>query len=91
MAETFTKLSNGAELKRYFRDGLGTFWHQSSTAKMGRDAMSVVDGELKVYGVDRLRIADASVWPRVSTGHTMAPRVVIGEQAAAFLRGELHK
>jgi choline dehydrogenase len=77
-----------AELERYFRDGLGTFWHQSCTAKMGRDAMSVVDGKLKVYGVDRLRIADASILPRVSTGNTMAPCVVIGEQAAAFLRGE---
>ena len=57
---------------------------------MGRDAMSVVDGRLKVYGVDRLRIADASILPRVTTGNTMAPCVVIGEQAAAFLRGEQH-
>lgn len=79
---------NGAELERYLRDGLGTFWHQSCTAKMGRDAMSVVDGKLKVYGVDRLRIADASILPRVTTGNTMAPCVVIGEQAAVLLRGE---
>jgi choline dehydrogenase len=80
---------NGAGLERFFRDGLGTFWHQSGTAKMGRDAMSVVDGELKVYGVDSLRIADASILPRVTRGNTMAPCVVIGEQAAAFLqRGE---
>ena len=78
---------NGAELERFFRDGLGTFWHQSCTAKMGRDAMSVVDGNLKVYGVDRLRIADASILPRVTTGNTMAPCVVIGEKAAALLRG----
>ena len=78
---------NEAELESFFRNGLGTFWHQSCTAKMGRDAMSVVDGKLKVYGVDRLRIADASILPRVSTGNTMAPCVVIGEQAAALLRG----
>jgi len=78
---------NGAELESFFRDGLGTFWHQSCTAKMGRDAMSVVDGKLKVYGVDRLRIADASILPRVSTGNTMAPCVVIGERAAVLLRG----
>src|SRR5262249_18529315 len=56
-----------AELERFFRDGLGTFWHQSCTAKMGRDAMSVVDGRLKVYGLDGLRIADASILPRVTT------------------------
>jgi choline dehydrogenase-like flavoprotein len=56
---------------------------------MGRDAMSVVDGELKVYGVDSLRIADASILPRVTRGNTMAPCVGIGEQAAAFVqRGE---
>jgi len=77
-----------AELERFFRDGLGTFWHQSGTAKMGRDAMSVVDGQLRVYGVDGLRIADASIMPRVTTGNTMAPCVVIGEQAAALLRQE---
>ena len=49
------------------RDGLGTFWHQSGTAKMGGDAMSVVDGQLKIYGVDGFRIADASIMPRVTT------------------------
>jgi choline dehydrogenase len=74
------------ELGQFFRNGLGTHWHQSGTAKMGRDAMAVVDGQLKVYGVDGLRIADASILPRVTTGNTMAPCVVIGEQAAAFLR-----
>ncbi|HKW33358.1 MAG TPA: GMC family oxidoreductase N-terminal domain-containing protein [Candidatus Acidoferrum sp.] len=76
------------DLERFFRDGLGTFWHQSGTAKMGRDATSVVDGKLRVYGVDGLRIADASILPRVTTGNTMAPCVVIGEQAAAFLQKE---
>jgi choline dehydrogenase len=78
-----------AELEQFFRDGLGTHWHQSGTAKMGRDAMSVVDGKLKVYGIDGLRIADASIMPRVTTGNTMAPCVVIGEQAAAILQREM--
>jgi choline dehydrogenase len=77
---------SGTELERFFRNGLGTFWHQSGTAKMGCDEISVVDSQLKVYGVDSLRIADASILPRVTTGNTMAPCVVIGEQAAAFLR-----
>ena len=76
------------EQERFFRDGLGTFWHQCGTAKMGRDAMSVVDGKLRVYGVEGLRVADASILPRVTTGNTMAPCVVIGEQAAAFLQRE---
>jgi choline dehydrogenase len=51
--------------------------------------MSVVDGELKVYGIKGLRIADASILPRV-TGNTMAPCVIIGEPAAEYLRNE-HK
>ena len=76
------------ELGQFFRDGLVTHWHQSGTAKMGRDVMSVVDGQLKVYGVDSLRIADASILPRVTTGNTMAPCVIIGERAAQFLRNE---
>jgi len=78
--------SDPGELEQFFRDGLVTCHHQSGTARMGRDPMSVVDGRLRVHGVEGLRIADASVLPRVTSGNTMAPCVVIGEQAAAFLR-----
>ena len=53
---------------------------------MGRDAMSVVDAELKVYGIDKLRIADGSIMPRVTTGNTMAPCVIIGERAVEILK-----
>ena len=73
-------------LENYIRNGALSFWHETSTAKMGRDAMSVVDGNLKVYGVDNLRIADGSIMPRVTTGNTMAPCVIIGECAAEFLQ-----
>jgi choline dehydrogenase len=79
----------GAELESFVRDGALTYWHQSCTAKMGRDSMSVVDGRLKVYGIDSLRIADGSIMPRVTTGNTMAPCVIIGERAAKILRAEL--
>jgi choline dehydrogenase len=74
------------EIDQFIRKSAGTFWHQSCTAKMGRGAMSVVNAQLKVYGIDRLRIADASVMPRVPTGNTMAPCTVIGERAAEMLR-----
>ena len=79
------KLSR-AEMEDYLRNAAVTFWHQAGTAKMGRDEMSVVDAELKVYGVDRLRIADASVMPEVTSGNTMAPCVVIGERCADMIR-----
>jgi choline dehydrogenase-like flavoprotein len=63
----------GAELERFVRDAVMTYWHQTGTAKMGQDAMSVVDGTLKVYGTEHLRVADGSIMPRVTTGNTMAP------------------
>ena len=50
--------------------------------------MSVVDGNLKVYGIERLRIADGSIMPRITTGNTMAPCVIIGERAAQILRAD---
>jgi choline dehydrogenase len=52
---------------------------------MGHDAMSVVDGALKVYGIERLRIADGSIMPRVTTGNTQAPWVIIGEATTEIL------
>ncbi len=70
----------------FIRRSAVTYWHQTSTAKMGRDSMSVVDGDLKVYGIEGLRIADASIMPRITTGNTMAPCVVIGERAADLIR-----
>ena len=78
----------GAELENFIRDGAATYWHQSGTAKMGRDPMAVVDGSLNVYGVENLRIADASIMPRITTTNTMAPCVVIGERAAEFIKAE---
>jgi len=76
----------GRDLERFIRDAAVSYWHQSGTAKMGRDEMSVVDGNLRVHGIERLRIADASIMPRITTGNTMAPCVVIGERAAQLIR-----
>jgi choline dehydrogenase len=72
------------ELEAFLRRGLGMLWHQCGTARMGGDPTnSVVDGRLRVVG--GLRIADASVIPRVTSGNTMAPCVVVGELAAKFI------
>jgi choline dehydrogenase len=77
---------SGPALENYLRDAAATFWHQTCTAKMGQDELSVVDGQLRVYGVTNLRIADGSIMPRVTTGNTMAPCVVIGERAGDLLK-----
>lgn len=73
------------EMESYVRNAAVTYWHQACTAKMGMDAMAVVDGRLRVHGMERLRIADASIMPHVTSGNTMAPCVVIGEKAAEFI------
>ena len=52
--------------------------------------MSVVDGALKVYGIENLRIADGSIMPCITRGNTMAPCVVIGQRAADILAAEHH-
>ncbi|HWJ72573.1 MAG TPA: GMC family oxidoreductase N-terminal domain-containing protein [Kaistia sp.] len=59
-----------------------TIFHPVGTAKMGSDANAVVDGDLKVHGLDGLRIADCSIMPTIVSGNTHAPAVMIGERAA---------
>jgi choline dehydrogenase len=78
----------GIDLENFIRDAATTYSHETCTAKMGRDSMSVVDSHLKVYGIDKLRIADGSIMPRVTTGNTMAPCVIIGERAGEMLKAE---
>ena len=78
--------TKGKSLEDFIRDSVITYWHQTCTAKMGRDSMSVVDNKLKVYGIDNLRIADGSIMPRITTGNTMAPCVIIGERAGEMLK-----
>ena len=80
----------GAALENFIRNSVVTYWHQTCTAKMGHASMSVVDGNLKVYGIENLRIADGSIMPRVTTGNTMAPCVIIGERAGKILKAD-HK
>jgi choline dehydrogenase-like flavoprotein len=76
----------GAALEDFIRDAAAPYWHQTCTAKMGRDSMSVVDAQLRVYGIENLRIADGSIMPRVTTGNTMASCIIIGERAGQLLR-----
>lgn len=62
-----------------------TIFHPVGTAKMGVDAMAVVDPELRVHGVAGLRIADASIMPTIVSGNTHAPAVMIAEKAAELV------
>jgi choline dehydrogenase len=74
------------ELLAFARQRGGTVFHPTSTCKMGVDSMAVVDPELRVRGIDGLRVADASVMPTVVSGNTNAATIMIGERAADFAR-----
>lgn len=76
------------ELLEYGMRNLITYHHQVGSCKMGIDNMAVVSpADLRVYGVDGLRVADASVMPSVTSGNTNAPSIMIGERCADFLLG----
>ena len=75
----------GDDVRDYVRRTAITYHHQVGTCRMGDDAESVVDPTLAVHGLSGLRVADASVLPRVTTGNTNAPAVLVGEQAATFI------
>jgi choline dehydrogenase len=75
----------GKDLEAFIRNAATTFFHQSCTCRMGRDEGAVVDNALKVRGVERLRIADGSIMPRITTGNTMMPCVIIGERMGEIL------
>jgi choline dehydrogenase len=86
--EAYPRSVGDVALEEFVRNAAVPFWHYTCSAKMGRDDMSVVDGNLRVYGIDGLRIADGSIMPNVTTGNTMAPCVIIGERAAEIIRND---
>jgi choline dehydrogenase-like flavoprotein len=72
-------------VREYVRETAITYHHQVGTCRLGTDATAVVDPQLRVHGIDGLRVADASVMPSVTTGNTNAPSIMIGDRAAQFI------
>jgi choline dehydrogenase len=76
-----------ADIDAYARRYVGTAMHPTSTCAMGVDRQAVVDAELRVHGLQGLRIVDASVMPSIVSGNTNAPVIMIAEKAADLIRG----
>jgi len=70
----------------YLRRTGSTVFHATCTCKMGRDQMAVVDEQLRVHGIDGLRVIDAAVMPSVTSTNTNAPTIMIAEKGAAAIR-----
>jgi len=73
------------QLEKFAREQGSSLYHPVGTCKMGVDNMAVTDPQLRVRGIDRLRVADASIMPCLTTGNTNAPAIMIGEKAADLI------
>ena len=85
--ELYTEgLETNEELEEVIRNRADTVYHPVGTCRMGSDKNAVVDPQLRIRGVERLRIADASIMPRIVGGNTNAPTIMIGEKCADMMR-----
>ena len=75
-----------AEIEQFIRNHADTIYHPVGSCRMGPGPLDVVDAELRVHGVEGLRVIDASVMPRITSGNTNAPTIVIAEKAVDLLR-----
>jgi choline dehydrogenase len=80
--------NNTQQIEAFLRDHSDTEYHPSGTCKMGphSDPMAVVDAELRVHGIQNLRVVDTSIMPTLTGGNTTAPTIMIAEKAADLLR-----
>jgi choline dehydrogenase-like flavoprotein len=76
------------QIRTYIRNFSATAFHPVGTCKMGRDPLAVVDPQLRVHGIEGLRVADASIMPTLIGGNTNAPAIMIGEKCSDMVLGK---
>jgi choline dehydrogenase len=83
------QVESDEDLIKYLRAAAMVSHHPVGTCKMGHDDMAVVDPQLRLRGVEGLRVCDASIMPTVPGGNTNAPSIMVGEKAADLIRGQV--
>lgn len=83
------RLGTDAEIADHIRSTVESLYHPVGTCRMGRDAGAVVDAQLRVRGVERLRVVDASVMPEIVAGNTNAAVIMLAEKAADAIQGKM--
>lgn len=84
--ESSARARSDAEIEQFIRAYADTIYHPVGSCRMGTGAMDVVDAQLRVHGIEGLRVVDASIMPRIVGGNTNAPTIMIGEKAADMIK-----
>jgi choline dehydrogenase len=85
-AEVWPRASGEQAIKEFIRDSAETMYHPIGTCRMGSDSMAVVDNQLRVRGIEGLRVVDASIMPSHITGHPNAAIIMTAEKASDLIR-----
>ena len=87
-SEPMPNVKSAGDIERWVRATASTDFHPSCSCRMGTDEFAVVDGQMKVHGIDRLRVVDASVMPSIVSGNLNAPTQMMAARAADFILGK---
>lgn len=81
------KVQTDEEIDSFVRQSVESAYHPSCSCKMGTDAMSVVDPQTRVHGIEGLRVVDSSIFPTIPNGNLNSPTIMVAERAADIIRG----